>query len=44
MKTQLFFDLTAEPHRPSVHFRESQEVEEAVEELQKQLEVSEDLA
>ena len=31
----MFFDLTAEGHRPSVHFRESQEVEGAVEELRK---------
>ena len=35
MKTQLFFDLTAEGPHPTVHFRESDEVEETVEELWK---------
>jgi hypothetical protein len=36
MKTQLFFDLTAEARSPSVHFRESEEVEETVQELRQQ--------
>ena len=35
MKTQLFFDLTATVPHPSVYFRESDEVEESLEELQK---------
>jgi hypothetical protein len=33
MKTQLFFDLTAEARRPSVHFREPEEMEEIIEDL-----------
>ena len=36
MKTQLFFDLTAGPHRPSVHFREPKEVAEIAEELRRE--------
>jgi hypothetical protein len=36
MKTQLFFDLTMEARRPSIHFRESAEVEEIMEELREQ--------
>ncbi|MGA3093471.1 MAG: barstar family protein [Terriglobales bacterium] len=36
MKTQLFFDLTAETSCPSVHFQESRDVEEIIEELQRQ--------
>src|SRR5260370_28934389 len=35
MKTQLFFDLTAEAGRPSVHFRETEEVETITDELLK---------
>ena len=35
MKTQLFFDLTAEAGRPSVHLRETEEVETIMEELLK---------
>ena len=35
MKTQLFIDLTAEAGRPSVHFRETEEVEAITEELLK---------
>jgi hypothetical protein len=33
MKTQLFFDLTAETRRPSVHFREPEQIEEIIEDL-----------
>ena len=36
MKTQLLFDLTAETSCPSVHFQEIREVEEIIEELQRQ--------
>lgn len=36
MKTQLFFDLTAETSCPSIHFQESRKVEEIIEELQRQ--------
>jgi hypothetical protein len=35
MKTQLFVDLTATVPHPSVYFRESDEMEETVEELRK---------
>ena len=35
MKTQLFFNLTTDAPRPSVYFREAEEVEETVEELRK---------
>ena len=35
MKTQLFFDLTATVPHPSVYFRESDEMQETVEELRK---------
>jgi hypothetical protein len=36
MKSQLFFALTAKSPRPSVHFRESEEVEAVLEELRRQ--------
>ena len=36
MRTQLFFDLTADPRRISIHFRDSAEVEETVPELRNQ--------
>jgi hypothetical protein len=36
MKTQLFFDLTAETSCPSIHFQDAGEVKETVEELQRQ--------
>jgi hypothetical protein len=35
MKTQLFFDLAGETRHPKVHFRESKEVDEILEELKK---------
>ena len=35
MKTQLFFDLTAQDPSPSVYFRDLEEVEETMEELRK---------
>jgi hypothetical protein len=36
MKTQLFFDLTAEPRHLAIHFCNSPEIEEVLEELRKQ--------
>src|SRR5215472_8626383 len=36
MKTQLFFDLIADPGHPAIHFRDADEVEVVLTELQSQ--------
>jgi hypothetical protein len=36
MKTQLYFDLAGKTNHPRIHFRESKEVEEIMEDLRKE--------
>ena len=36
MKTQLYFDLAGRTNHPRIHFRESQEIEEIMEDLRKE--------